>query len=201
MPGSPKRRNRRDRLSALLGNPATLRALCDHLVEAGTLLEWCRAHDVPYAAVSAWIAAEEHRREKVDAALQLRGEYLSDMVIRNLRMYADLDIARAYGADGRLLPIREMPEDIRRAIREFEVEEGLGAIDTADPGPNGGQLKRRRKSKLIRTRTTSIKTITPEKAVELLGKYRKMFTDRIEHDASETLEDLLTASRQPEAST
>ncbi len=198
MAGSPKKRQRRTRWQILADDPATLRELCDHLVEGGTLLEWCRAHDVRYQAVSAWISAEDHRRQKVDAALQLRGEFLSDLVIRNLRMYADVDVSKAYDRDGRLLPIQDMPEDLRRAIREFEVEEEVESHEDEDEGPQGGRLRRRRKDAIAATRTTKIKTVSPEKAIELLGKYRKLFTDRVEHSVDTKLEDLLTASRQPD---
>ncbi|HXF44845.1 MAG TPA: hypothetical protein VNK91_01885 [Burkholderiaceae bacterium] len=183
MAGSPRKRERLDRLAALIGDPATLRELCCQIAEGTTVLEWCRAHDVPYSEVSAWLAAEPERRAKVDAALQLRGEYLSEMVIRNLRLYADVDIAQAYGSDGQLLPIQQMPESVRRAIQAFEVVDHENPDDAPSRGP---------------TRTRKVRLVSPERAVELLGKYRRLFVDRVEHGADESLEELLTRSREPE---
>lgn len=182
MAGSPRRRDRKERLAQLLGDPETLRTLCDVIIEGGTLAEWCRARDVPFGAVSAWIAAEEHRREKFKAAQDLRGEYLSELVVRNLRQFADVDIGKAYGPDGALLPVASMPEDVRRAVASFEVfEEYAGRGDKREAV---GQ-------------TTKIKLIDPARAVELLGKYRRMFVDQVEHSATLTLEQLLGASRAP----
>lgn len=173
MASAPRKRERRDRLAALLGDPDTLRALCDHVIEGGTLVEWCRARDVKYTDVAAWIAAEDHRREKFEAAKDLRGEFLAELVVRNLRMFADVDMNDALDKRGKLLPFRQIPEHIRRAIREIEYS--------------------------LAGKPDKIKLVAPERAIELLGKYRKMFTDRIEHDASETLEELLTRSRAESA--
>ena len=194
MPGSPRKRERRTRTAALIDDPATLRAICDFVVEGGSLVEWCRNHGVAYRDVAAWIAAEDHRREKFEQAKELRGEFLSELVIRQLRLFADLDVSRAYGPDGNLLPITAMPEDIRRAITQFEVEVDVAAAEGADSGSQGGKLRRRREQGRG-VRTTKIKTVSPERAIELLGKYRKMFTDKVEHEAGETLEQLLTRSR------
>lgn len=182
MAGSPKKRERRTRTQRLLADPATLRAICDAIVEGGTLVEWCRQHDVPYTEAAAWIAAEDHRREKFEAARDLRGEFLSELVVRNLRLFADLDIGRAYGADGKLLPVPEMPEDIRRAITQFEVFE---------------EFQGRGEDREYIGDTKKLKTIDPARAVELLGKYRRMFIDRVEHGGKVTLEELVGGSMSP----
>lgn len=191
MPGSPSKRDRTDRWLELAGDPATMRDLCDRIVEGGTLREFCEAHDVRYSDVSAWISAENERRERFDTAIELRGEWLTDSVIRNLRMYVDLDIARAYGEDGKLLPITQMPEDIRRAIVQLEVDEAQVSAQAADPDSGDAPPN------LVQTRTRKIKVVSHERAAELLGKYRKMFVDRVEHGVNESLEDLLTRSRAP----
>jgi phage terminase small subunit len=44
-----------------------------------------------------------------------------DLVLEEMRCIAFLDPLTAYGADGNALPIHEMPESTRRAIRSIEV--------------------------------------------------------------------------------
>lgn len=210
MASSPKRRKRGERVAELLSNPDTLLKICDFIICGGTLIEWARKNDVPYNAIAAWVVAEDHRRKKFDAAKEMRGEFLSELVVRNLRMFADLDIGKAYDKQGKLLPITEMPEDIRRAITMFEIQQE--AVDGTDPGPMGGQLRRRRRPddeeegdretpELVQTYTTKIKTISPERALELLGKYRRMFIEKVEHSGKVTLEDLVAGSHTPDPPT
>lgn len=177
------KRQRNQRVAELVGNPSTLRDICDYIISGGTVVEWCRTHDVPYNEIYPWLIAEPHRREKLDAAVVMRGEFLSDLVVRNLRMFADLDWGKAYDEKGNLLPVPNMPEDLRRALHSFELAElfeGRG-----EEREHVGYTKK-------------IKGISPDKAVELLGKYRKMFVDRVEHSADATLEELIGASMQPE---
>ena len=99
----------------------------------------------------------------------MRDEYLTEMVIRNLRMYADFDPAEMFDDNGRLLSIKQMPERIRRALSAMEIEEGLD-----------GEVTKR------------VKWIDPGRAIELLGKYRKMFVEvkHVTQDTNVTLVDL-----------
>ena len=64
-------------------------------------------------------------RAALDAAIdaqQQRTQVTADRVLQELARLAFFDISQAFDADGRLLPIRSMPEDLRRAIQGFEVE-------------------------------------------------------------------------------
>jgi hypothetical protein len=189
--GSPNKRDRIDRWLVLAGDPATLRDICDHIVEGGTLREWCEQEDVRYSDVSLWLGAETERRDRYDTARSLRDEWLTDTVIRNLRIFADVDIARAYDDHGVLLPIAEMPEDVRRAIVSIEIDEEQVNRSQVDRDADEGEAP-----ELVHTRTRKIRLVSREKAVELLGKYRKMYVDKVEHSADATLEQLLTKSRE-----
>jgi len=177
-----KRRERTDRWAALAADPATLRAICDHVAEGGSLPEWCRAHDVRFADVNAWLSADKRRAELYQAARTARDEFLDELVIRNLRLFADLDLGRAYDKDGELLPLHKMPEDIRRAITKVEVTEEFAG---------------RGESREHIGYTKKIRTVSPERALELLGKYRRKFVDRVEHAGKLTLEELVGGSMNP----
>jgi hypothetical protein len=174
-----KKRERTDRWLTMADDPATFREMCIFVIEGGTLVEWVRQHDVRYGDVSAWIAADDKRAERFESALKLRGEYLSDMVVRNLRQLVELDIATLIDDDGSVKPLDRMPAAARRAIAGIEVTEAFE-----------GRGSRRK----ITGHTKKLKLVDPARAIELLGKYRRLFVEKIEHDASDSLVDLLTAA-------
>ena len=154
-----------DTIEPWMSNPKVADDILKHVADGGTLLEWARAYGVSYTVLAGWIAVDKDRAAGYKLALKMRDEYLTEMVIRNLRMYADFDPAEMYDADGRLLAVKDMPERIRRALSGIEIEEGL----------NGEVTKR-------------IKWIDPGRALELLGRYRKLFTDKVEHLGSVSIE-------------
>jgi len=88
-----------------------------------------------------------------------------DRIIEELALIAFSDIGEAFNANGDLLPIHDMPESIRRALSGIDVDmlfEGRGE-DKEHVGF-----------------TKKIRTWEKTKAIELLGKHLKMWTDKIE---------------------
>lgn len=152
-----------------MSDPKVIMDIYQHVADGGTLIEWSRAYGVKFALLAGWIAGDKDRKDGYRLALRMRDEYLSEMVVRNLRMYADFDPALMYDDSGKLLPVKDMPEGIRRALAGIEVSEDLGGV-----------------------LTKRIKWIDPGRAIELLGKYRKMFTEvkEIRQDVSLTVVDL-----------
>lgn len=185
MASASRKRQRTHAWLDLAEDPATLRAICDHVAEGGALPEWCRAQGVRFADVNAWLSADEGRRLLYDQAKKGRDEYLGEIVIRNLRQLADVDIAQAYDENGNVLPIADMPPELRRAIAGLEVFE---------------EYQGRGENREYIGQTKKIKLVDPAKAVELLGKYRRMFVDKVEHSGSLTLEDLVGGSMASPAS-
>lgn len=103
-------------------------------------------------------------RAFLDAALAKREAKLvlsAERVLQELMRVGFLDIQGAYGPDGQLLELSEMPEDVRRAIAGIDSEEL-----TADDGPSGRVLKVKFNDKL--------------RALELMGKHLKLFTELVE---------------------
>lgn len=150
---------------------AALEELCASIVEGGTVVAFCRERKLPYSRVALWVADADHRRERVTASAGLRNDYLSDLVIRNLVDFCEVDLADALDANGRFLPLAEMPERVKRAISAFDLGESVD-----------GEV----------ARPFRVKMIDPGRAVDLLGKMRSMFTQKVEVKGELTLEDLLS---------
>ncbi len=57
------------------------------------------------------------------AELVTKYQITSDMVIRSIAQELTFDPAKLYGADGQLLPITQLPEDVRMALTSVEFEQ------------------------------------------------------------------------------
>lgn len=111
-----------------------------------------------HEGVAAAIAEALGRRAK-------KLERLGDRVLEELMRCGFVDIGEAYDEKGNLKPIREMEPDVRRAIaglKVFEEFEGSG--------------EERRKVGEVR----ELKLNDKLRALELLGKHKKLFTDVLE---------------------
>ena len=102
-------------------------------------------------------------------------------VLREILNSANIDINDAYDENGKLKPISEMPEPLRKSITTVETEElyeGTGKdrehIGTAKTIKIEGRLK----------------------ALKLLGQHLKMFTDIHEIPGLEGLAEQITAARK-----
>jgi hypothetical protein len=82
-------------------------------------------------------------------------------ILEELARIAFLDPRKLFDANGDLIPIDKLDEDTARAINGIDHD----AITTA--GATVG-------------RTTKLKILQKTQALELLGRYHKLFTDRVE---------------------
>lgn len=152
---------------AFMEDPGNMNDLLEAIASGSTMVEFVRLNKLSYGAVCRFMM-DDDRKARLASAREIRGEFLSDIVVRNLRAYNDFNIEDAYDASGNLLPIQGMPDNMRRAIASIQVttnKETIGEGETAS---------------VAETTTTKITTVKLEKSVELLGKYRKMLTDRTE---------------------
>ena len=87
------------------------------------------------------------------------------MVVRELAMIAFVDIRQAFDADGNLLPIKDMPENVARAIGGIDLTQ-VKLLEGSDPDGEGQTL---------REQMAKLKLIDKKGALELLGRHLKLY--------------------------
>lgn len=119
-------------------------------------------------------------KREVDAALARRStrvEVRQDDVVRELLRIGFVDIAGAFDAQNRLLPLHEMSAEVRRAIVGVEV--------TATGSEEAPRF------------VTKVKFSDKLRGLELLGKHVGMFKDRLEVKVVGLAELIARARKKP----
>jgi hypothetical protein len=167
MAGTPKKRERRERLKSLLQDHEAFDWICARIASGDTLVNFCRELDVPYVAVNEWIQDNEKRRQQYADALAFRETHSKELVISQLTSLLTVDITLAFNPDGSMRPLDEIPEDVRKCIAGLEISEEWGQ------SPEGDRIQ----TGLLK----KIKFWDKNKAIEMLAKHLKMFVEKHEH--------------------
>lgn len=126
------------------------------------------------------------RSDQVRAAIDAATDELNPAtVLRELLRIATVDIADAYDDNGNLLPLKEMPKDVRRAIASVKVqrEKRRGSADD-------GEYERET------TEDVEVRFHPKVESLGLLGKHFKLFTDKIQHEVGKSFADLVNESAE-----
>lgn len=115
----------------------------------------------------------EAARKELVQRTQLRQED----VIAELKRVAFLDPRLVYGADGRPLPVKDMPEDVARAVAEVSQEVEVEPDRETDDGMVVKGRARAEVKKLV--------FASKIKALELAMKHLGMLTDKVEHSGKD----------------
>lgn len=155
--------------------PRQERFVAEYLVDRNGKQAAIRAGYSPRSAevTASKLLSNPKVREVVERKVEAQAERLevkADTVLRELLRIATADIGEAFDANDNLKPMHEIPEEVRRAIGAFEFKAGDDGI------------------------TRKVKFWDKNKALESLGRHLKLFTDKVEHDVSESLGDLVLAS-------
>lgn len=100
------------------------------------------------------------------------------IVLEELKRISQCDAGEAFNEDGSLKPIKQIPVDVRKCIAGFETDElfeGVGS-DRVQVGV-----------------TKKVKFWDKNRGLEMIGRYLKMFTDKVEHNVELSLEKLVEA--------
>lgn len=109
-----------------------------------------------------------------------KAEITSEWILAELKKLAGFDPGKLYDKNGNRLPVHQLDDNTRAAVASVEDE-----TFTSDDGV---------------TRKQRVKMADKVRPLELLGRYRKLFTDRIEHDGRVTLEELVSGGRDGKGS-
>lgn len=104
----------------------------------------------------------------------------ADFIVRELLNTATINLRDAYDQQGNLLPIEDMPEPLQKAIAEIKTEELFDGH--GEDREHIGTAK-------------TIKIADRLRALELLGKHLKMFTDVHEITGLEGLAEQIKQAR------
>ena len=175
---------RRSKALKIFEDPETMETIVGHVANGGTLFNLCEGWGIPFSNVLHWICASPDRKQVYDAAIKARLDWSIEAVLSELRILSLIDFRSAFGPDGALLPIDKIPADVAKAIQAVEVEELFEGV-----GKERAQIGW----------TKKVKFWDKLRALELLGKNMKLFTDRVEVEAGATLEQIIMAAhKRPE---
>lgn len=120
--------------------------------------------------------------DEQDAHLNQKLDLSVEWVVTRLMWRAGFDVRKFYKADGTLVPVAELDDETAYALQGLEIEKLYEHFGKSQ-AHNTGTL-------------TKIKFADRDRALELLGRHLKMFTDKVEVTGAETLIARLHAGRR-----
>lgn len=166
-----------EKTNQLLLIPNIFEIVCSAVANGGSLTQLCADWGVRYYDVITWITSDIERNKTYNKSILARDEWFVSTLLRELQLIATADIKDMFDEHGSLKPIDDWPPGLSKCVEAIQVDEiweGTG--------------KDREQTGL----TKRIKFNSKLKAIELLGKYLKMFIDRVELSGTvRTLEDLV----------
>ena len=139
-----------------LKDPALIADVCAYVSVGNSLIDLCNIWQVTYWVVSNHLY--KHHKDEYEAALCTRGEWVDMRILDEIKSIGLVDIRKAYDDEGNLLEAHQWPDELSRSIAAVEVHEEY------QKGVFVGRTKR-------------LKMWDKLKALELLGKNRKLFIE------------------------
>src|SRR5690606_12769340 len=169
-------KERAERLKRILSDPQLLDIICAHVANGGTIITLFRSYDVRYSDLTRWIHEERDREKAYIKALNDRGEWGMEIILRELRRIGLSDVRQMYREDGSLKPPHEWPAELASVVSMIESDELFEGF-----GREREQVGYTKKVKLW----------DKMRALEMLGKNLAMFTEKHEVIGKLSLEDVL----------
>ncbi|MCK5607201.1 terminase small subunit [Candidatus Pacearchaeota archaeon] len=162
--------------------PQALFEIVDDVANGGSLVSFCKSKGFRYSNVINWIYEDEGRQKSYEVALEARGEWVAQKILAELQALSFTDRKKLFNDDGSVKNITDLDDDIASAIAGIDIQEEITDKDSGE---------------VVVPRTRKIKMVDKLKAIELLGKNLKMFTDKVEHSGKMSLEELVAGSMKP----
>jgi phage terminase small subunit len=115
-------------------------------------------------------AAIARRRAELTVQLEAKTGITLERILQELARMGLSDPADLFDATGRMLPVHKMPEDARRALSGFEVDETFRADGEGDDAP------------MVHVVTSKPKFWDKRGALELIAKLLGHLKDKKEHE-------------------
>lgn len=157
-----------------LERPNALNVLCAKLAMGGDLIRLSKAIGLSYADVSIWLQATKERRDAYMVALEMRAEYIMNLINGLVEQIAQVDPKDIFDQDLVLKDLEDIPIATRRAIGTIKVKR-IGGADA--------------ECEII-----EIKMDSRLKAIEMLFKKYGIFIERKQFDVGPTLEAIINRS-------
>lgn len=126
--------------------------------------------------------------------LTARAEVTADRIIGELALVAFADPADLVDRKGTPLPLHKLAPEIRRAIASIDVEHERTTTEDVVTGQDGKNVVTGKQRVTTASRVVKYRLVAKTPALELLGKRLKMFSDRLELDATDKLSSLVIAA-------
>lgn len=126
-------------------------------------------------------------RARIQELMDARSARLAltaDRTMAEIGRVAHADIIDLYDTNGAMKPVRDIPQDLRRAIAAIEVDE---LFEWRGEG--------KERTQVLIGYTRKVKFWNKPDALQLEGRHLKLFTDKVEHDLTDGLADALAAAR------
>lgn len=152
--------------------------ICDLIANGGSLTTFSQENNYIYSHIINWIQDDSDRKKLYEASLHARGEWVAQRLLAELGRISFIDARKIYKEDGSLKPVDEWPDDVAAAISGVEITEAKYDKDGEEVSPS----------------VKKVKLFDKLKALEMLGRNLKMFTDKIDHSGTMKLEELVVGS-------
>lgn len=165
-------------IEEIKNDPEHLKTICRHVINGGSVLELCEMWGVRFDEVWLWLQEDKERAGLYDKAVKAQNEWAIVKILRELKLLAFSDHRDMYDDSKRLKHPTEWSKEMGAVVQSYKVTEYFEGA-----GKDKEQVGW----------TTEVKMYDKQKAIELYGKYLKLFGERVT-DSGMTLEDLVEAS-------
>lgn len=108
-------------------------------------------------------------------------------ILSELKRLGYSDLRKLFDEDGAIRPVSEWPEELARAVSSIEVFEEFEFVHGGFNCPSCDRVSHKR----LIGQTKKVKFWSKPHALEMLGRHKKLFTDKFEFSASNGLADRL----------
>ena len=142
-------------------------------------MDLCDKWGIAWDKLWLWIQEDRERANLYDKAVHAQNEWAIARILKEIRLLSFTDHRAIYDESKRMKHPTEWSKELGSVVESYEVVEYFEG--SGRDREQVGFLKK-------------VKMYDKQKALELYGKYLKMFGDRVEHTGSLTLEELVDKS-------